>query len=81
MDHAASLRATRGSHCSPVRPRMGQNDTATEAPTATTASTAPASVGRDRSNTTPADSPTATEAIWPPRHPAMTPRRSNGGKR
>jgi hypothetical protein len=37
--------------------------------------------GRDRMAKTATIIPVATEAIWPPRHPAMTPRRSSGEKR
>ena len=74
-------RTTTGSHCSPVRPAIGQKATTTPAPTSTTAITTPPSDGRLRTDSTASTRATATAPTWPARHPAITPRRSSGGKR
>jgi hypothetical protein len=60
---------------------MGQKARATPAVMMTTATSTPPAVGRDRRASTPTINPPATEPIWPPRQPAITPRRSNGEKR
>ncbi len=78
---AHAHRASTGSHCSPVRPATGQNATATELPTRTTATTTPGTDGRLRTVRTATTSPAATTPTCPPRQPAMTPRRSSGGNR
>jgi hypothetical protein len=74
-------RVTSGSHCSGVWPRTGQKATATPQPTPDTAITSPPIVGLARSRNTARTSDVATAAIWPPRQPAMIPRRSSGENR
>ncbi len=70
-----------GSHCSAVRPDRGQKARATPTPRQTTATMAPTTVGRQRRASTPTTRLEATAAIWPPRHPAITPLLSRGENR
>ncbi len=50
-------------------------------PRPTMASITPITEGRERMDSTPMTNPAATAAIWPPRQPAIIPRRSRGEKR
>ena len=50
---ATAIGPPSGSHCSPVRPRIGQNASATPAPTPPRASTTPPTDGRDRTASHP----------------------------
>ncbi len=70
---ASDHRATSGSHCSVVRPRIGQKATATPQPTPATATTSPPSDGLGPQQQHGEDEDAATAAIWPPRQPAMIP--------
>ncbi len=74
-------RTTVGIHSSPVRPATGQQARATPPATATRPIVTLTAFGCDRRAITATTSPPATDAIWPPRQPAMSPRRSSGPKR
>ena len=78
-DH--TQRATRGSHCSPVRPRMGQNARATPVPTRGQGHQHPDHRRAGPQGQNPDHQTAATAAICPPRQPAITPRRSSGENR